>query len=73
MTPPSSWFSRLARSTDFWLPLAALAGSLWVFAAMADGPAPAAAPAAACEIAPAGAAASSCTPREGGVGAAHGP
>lgn len=60
----SSWFSRVVRSSDFWLPLAALAGSLWVFAAMADGSPPAAA---GCEPAPAEAAASLCTPREAGV------
>ena len=56
----SSWFSRVVRSSDFWLPLAALAGSLWVFAAMADGSPPVAT---GCEATPAEAAASPCVPR----------
>ena len=60
----STWFSRVVRSSDVWLPLAALVGSLRVFAAMADGSPPVAA---GCEPAPADAAASPCTPREAGV------
>lgn len=60
----SSWFARVVRSSDFWLPLAALMGSLWVFAAMADASPPVAP---SCEGASAEAAASACTPREAGV------
>ncbi len=59
----SSWFARVMRSSDFWLPVAALAGSLWVFAAMADGSPPVAK---GCEATPAEAATAPCVPREAG-------
>ena len=64
----SPWFSRVLRSSDFWLPLAALAGSLWVFAAMADVSPPVAA---GCEGTQAEATASPCAPREPGVPASR--
>ena len=64
----SSWFSRVVRSSDFWLPVAALAGSLWVFAAMAD---VSSTVASGCEAVPAEAAASPCVPREAGGSASR--